>query len=93
MSKNNKTLERVNVVNTNRIRMLADRLSILLVTCNARGEDNWNPWALDSAYDAQGSMGESIRSMKDYETAKTIVRSWITKVDQETRETADDEAD
>lgn len=68
----------------NRIKLLADRLAILLVICNARDEDDWNPWALDRSYDEPGGMGDSIRKMRDYSTAKTIVRRWIERQDKQT---------
>lgn len=66
--------------------MLADRLGILLVICNARDEDDWNPWALDRSYDDENSMGDHIRRMSDYKTAKTIVRRWVEKTDERTRD-------
>ena len=69
-----------------RLKMLADRMAILMVICNAMEDDGeeWNPWALDRAYDDKGSMGEGIRKMKDYKTAKGIVRRWIKTRDTQT---------
>jgi hypothetical protein len=68
-----------------RIKMLADRIAVLLVICNARDEDNWNPWGLERTYDGDDSMGYHIRKMRDYKTAKNIVRMWIEKADRATR--------
>ena len=70
----------------NRIIMLADRLAILLVICNARDGDDWNPWALERTYDGEDSLGEHIRNWRDYDTAKRVVRGWIEKVDDKTRQ-------
>jgi hypothetical protein len=75
--------------------MLADRLAILLTVCNARDEGHpevpdWVPWALDRSYDEPGSMGDSIRNMRDYNIAKTIVRRWIEGVDKKTVEKIND---
>lgn len=84
--KKNSLKNRQQVVADNRIKLLADRLAILLVICNARDEDDWNPWALDRAYDEPGGMGDSIRKMRDYNTAKTIVRRWIETQDKITIE-------
>lgn len=64
-----------------RIKLLADRLAILLVICNARDEDDWNPWALDRTYDGEGQMGDAIRKMQDYKTATGIVRRWLKKIE------------
>lgn len=80
------------VVADNRIRLLADRLAILLTICNARDEDDWNPWALERTYEEEGSMGDQIRKMKDYKVAKDIVRRWVQKQDARTvAEVEDDE--
>lgn len=78
--------ERAQRIADERIKMLADRLSVLLVICNARDEDDWNPWALDRSYDDENSMGDHIRRMSDYKTAKTIVRRWVEKTDERTRD-------
>lgn len=64
--------------------MLADRLAILLTICNARDEDDWVPWALERSYEGPDSMGHHIRNMRDYTTAKEIVRDWIKKTDRQT---------
>jgi len=64
--------------------MLADRLSILMVICNARDEDNWIPWGIERSYDEDDSMGYHIRKMRGYKTAKNIVRMWIEKADRAT---------
>lgn len=69
-----------------RIKMLADRLAILMVICNARDQDDWIPWALERSYDDDDSMGYHIRRMKDYEIAKSYVREWITSTDKKTTE-------
>ena len=69
-----------------RISMLADRLAILLTICNARDDHeetmDWYPWALDRVYDDPGSMGDSIRQMRDYKIAKNIIRRWIVNIDK-----------
>ena len=74
----------VKAIHENRLKRLADRLAILLVVCNARDEDDWNPWALDRTYDDEDSMGDHMRRMKDYKVAKGIVRRWLEKSDEET---------
>lgn len=87
MRKKQKSAEQVaRLVSNNRIKMMADRLAILMVICNARDEDDWMPWGLESSYDSEDCMGEHIRKMKDYTTAKNIVRMWIEKTDKRTRE-------
>lgn len=86
MPKLKKKKNRQQLVADNRIKLLADRLAILLVICNARDEDDWNPWALDRAYEEPGSLGDSVRKMRDYNTAKTIVRRWIETQDKNTIE-------
>lgn len=78
-----KKKSRTQQVADNRITKLADRLAILLVICNARDEDDWNPWALERTYDDPGSLGDSVRKMRDYNTAKMIVRRWIEKADKD----------
>jgi hypothetical protein len=77
---------RTQALSDERLKMLADRMAMLLVICNAMEDDGeeWNPWALDRTYDGSGSMGEGIRKMKDYKTAKGIVRRWIKTKDAET---------
>ena len=75
----------------NRIKMMADRMAILLVICNARDEDDWNPWIGEAMYEAEGQLGDHIRSMKDYKVAKNIVRLWIQKQDKKTVEEANNE--
>lgn len=79
-----KKKSRQQLVADSRIKLLADRLAILLVICNARDEDDWNPWALDRTYNDPGSLGDSIRKMRDYNTAKGIVRRWLESQDKET---------
>lgn len=74
-------MQQPNIANE-RIKLLADRLAILLVICNARDSDDWNPWALDRTYDGEDSMGEHMRKMKDYKTAQNIVRRWIKTQDE-----------
>jgi hypothetical protein len=69
-----------------RIAMLADRMAILLVICNARDEDDWNPWMGEGMYEDEGSLGDHMRNMKDYKVAKEIVRLWIQKQDKKTLE-------
>lgn len=76
----------VKTVKDNRVRMMADRLAILLVICNARDGDDWNPWMGEEMYDGLDQLGDQVRKMKDYDTAKKIVRLWIEKQDKRSRE-------
>lgn len=76
--------ERARVVSDNRIKMMADRMAILLVICNARDGDNWNPWMGESMYEGEDQLGDQVRKMKDYGVAKEIVRLWIEKQDKRT---------
>lgn len=82
MRKLKKKKSRAQRVAENRIRLLADRLAILLVICNARDEDDWNPWMGEVMYEGSGQMGDAIRKMKDYKVAKDIVRLWLKKADK-----------
>jgi hypothetical protein len=90
MPNENNGKTKAQIVADNRIKMMADRLAILLTICNARDEDDWNPWALERTYDERDSMGDHIRRMRDYDVAKKIVRRWVEKVDAKTRESFDE---
>ena len=85
MPKQKNETQKMRAISNGRIKMLADRLSILMVICNARDEDEWIPWGLPKSYDDDDSMGDHIRRMKDYRIAKNIVRSWIEKADNATK--------
>jgi len=76
----------VKAVKDNRVIMMADRLAILLVICNARDGDDWNPWMGEGMYDGEDQLGAHLRKMGDYKTAKDIVRLWIEKQDKRTLE-------
>ena len=78
----NETQDRAQLVADTRIRMLADRLAILLVVCNGRDGDDWDPWMGEGMYEDEGSLGDHVREMKDYRIAKDIVRLWIKKSDK-----------
>jgi hypothetical protein len=69
-----------------RIKLLADRAAILLVICNARNEDEWNPWMSELMYDGEGQLGDHVRKMADYTIAKGIVKLWLKKQDSRTAE-------
>jgi hypothetical protein len=81
----------VKAVKDNRVKMMADRLAILLVICNARDGDDWNPWMGEKMYDGDDQLGDHLRKTSDYKTAKEIVRLWIEKQDKRTLEEFKDE--
>lgn len=86
MKKKRRPAAVVKAVKDNRVRMMADRLAILLVICNDRDGDDWNPWMGEAMYDGEDQLGDHVRKMKSYKVAKDIVRLWIEKQDKRTLE-------
>lgn len=84
MQKLKKKKSRSQLVADNRIRLLADRAAILLVTVKGNFGDGWNPWLFERTYDDPESLGETLREWKDYKEAKDIVRLWLRRQDQRT---------
>ena len=91
MNKRRRPALMVKAIQDNRLKLMADRLAILLVICNARDGDDWSPWMGEAMYDGEDQLGDHLRKMGDYKTAKDIVRLWVEKQDKRTLKEFPDE--
>ena len=59
----------------NSLKLLADRMAILMTVCIVKYGGKLNPWFRDSFYTCESA--DEIRAMPEYDTALAIIRGMV----------------
>ena len=67
--------------NTERLRLVADRLAVALVLLKTRHGNDWNPWIQEDLWEGEDGLAEEVRSWAEYKEAMQLVRLFIRRND------------
>ncbi len=64
-----------------RLKLLAERMAILMVVCRLKYGIGWNVWMHEGLY--SGETGDEFRSMPEFKVALDVIRNMIRRQDRE----------